>query len=181
MKKYFMYLMVYSVGGFFLERIINFVVFLEEFDRYDSIIDYIISYDNSVLYGPYQPLYGFGILFPIIIWDCFLSKDSNIVRRNVILVVIAIVFTALSEIIHGYGYEFLTGDILWDYGEYYTCRIPYACFIPTSMFGIFSYLVIKFIHPFVKMIVSMLPKLAVYLILVLFATDIVLTYFLKIA
>lgn len=181
MRKYFMYLLIYSVGGFILERIINFFAFYDRIAQFDSVIDYIIHHDNSVLYGPYQPLYGLGVVLAVLIWEKFLINDTNIIRKNILLVIVAIVATGLSEAFHGYGYEFLTGVTLWDYRDFFPCSIPYVCIYPTTMFGIASFFVIKFIHPFVKRMVSILPKIAINIIFLIFTLDIIITYFVKIA
>lgn len=146
MRKYFLYLMFYSVGGFILERIIN-VIALGEW------------YDNSVLIGPYQPLYGAGILMAIIIYDLFLNRFENKILKLTLLLIVSIITTGISEAVTGYSYEFLYGVGLWDYGQTFTCKLEYVCVLPTSIFGIFSFLVIVFIHPFVKGFINGIPKL----------------------
>lgn len=163
MRKYFVYLMFYSVGGFILERIIN-------------LIFYGQWYDNSVLYGPYQPLYGSGVLITIFIYDYFITKlQKKDIVKDMILIIVAIVATGLVEAITGYGYEYLFGTVLWNYGEFFPCNLNYVCVIPTSLFGFLSFLVVKYFHPLIKWHLAHVNKWLVYSLLVIFVTDIVFT------
>ena len=167
MRKYFIYLMIYSFLGFILERIIN-VIFLGYY------------YDNSVLIGPYQPLYGVGILMAIIIYDLFLKRvDTKLVMYGLLLIV-SIITTGLSEFITGEGYELITNTQLWDYNQTFNCEYPYVCIFPTSLFGFFSFLVIVFIHPFVKLVIKNTPRLFIKwtfrIVLFVFVIDILYTF-----
>ncbi len=165
MKKYFIYLIVYSVLGFILERIIN-------------IIAYGYWYDNSVLIGPYQPLYGSGIVMAIIIYDYLISKKvSNKLMKKVFLLIVAIITTAIAEATTGFGYEYLYNVTLWNYGEFFSCKIPYVCIIPTSLFGIGSYFVISYFHPLVKQLEKALPNYLVFTLAIMFSLDIIITFF----
>ena len=167
MRKYFLYLMFYSIAGFFLERIINLIAFGG-------------WVDNSVLIGPYQPLYGVGILLAIIIYDLFLKRFENKFVMYGLLLIVSIITTGMSEAIMGYGYEFLYGIGLWDYGATFTCKLDYVCVLPTSMFGFFSFLVIVFVHPFVRGFLNKIPKLfkrwLFRITLLIFIVDIVITF-----
>lgn len=165
MKKYFLYLIIYSIGGFMLEIIINIIAYKE----------YV---DNSLLIGPYQPLYGSGVVLAIIIYDFFISKKiKNKVAVNVLLVITAITTTAIAEIVTGYGYDYFYGGILWDYGEFLPCNFYYVCWLPTSLFGILSYFVIKYLHPMIESYIKVLPKYLVYAIIVIFGVDIIVSLF----
>ncbi len=156
---YSFYLILYSIGGFFLERIIN-ILFLG------------VPYDNSFLIGPYQPLYGSGILLTIIVYDFYIKRyiKTKYVQR-VILLLFAILFTALVEIITGEFLEVLTGIVYWDYGLVFNCSYPYSCIIPTSIFGVISMLVILFIHPYIAQLRSMIKNRYIYIMITIFLID----------
>jgi uncharacterized membrane protein len=160
--------MIYSFLGFVLERIIN-VVFLGYY------------YDNSVMVGPYQPLYGVGIILAVIIYDLILSKVDNNVIRYSLLIVVAIITTGFSEFIHGEGYELFQGRQLWDYNQTFTCSYAYVCVVPTSLFGFLSALSILFIHPFIKKLVENMPRLffkwTFRFLLIIFIIDGLYTFF----
>jgi len=163
MKKYFIYLVFYSVGGFVLERVVNFFF-------------YGGWYDNSVLFGPYQPLYGTGVLITIIFYDHFYYKSKlRTYYKDLILLAVAVIATGLVELITGYGFEIIFNLKLWDYREFFPCNLRYVCIIPTGIFGIISYLVVKYLHPLFERHLSRVNKWLYYGLLVIFIIDIVLT------
>ncbi len=170
MRKYFIYLMVYSVGGFILERFIN-LFFLGSF------------YDNSVLVGPYQPLYGAGILMAIIVYDFFIKHIPNNFLKYGLLLVVTIITTGISEAVTGYGMAHFYQLQLWDYRDYFPISFQYVGIIPTSLFGVLSFLVIVLIHPFLRKGIDVMPGLIrrniFRLLLLVFVVDIIYTMFFK--
>ncbi len=165
MKKYFQYLMIYSILGFFLERIINMIALGEYFD-------------NSVLYGPYQPLYGSGILMAIIFYDLIINKRvDNKYVKTILLLITAIITTAIAEAVTGFGYEYLYDVVLWNYSEFFSCQYYYVCLIPTSIFGFGSFLVIKYFHTYIESFVIIIPNYLTYSVLLIFLADIFYTFF----
>lgn len=170
MRKYFIYLMIYSFGGFLLERVINFF-FLGSF------------YDNSVLVGPYQPLYGAGVLMTILMWDFFIKRVPNPFLKYSLLLFVAVITTGISEAVTGYGMEYLYGEELWDYRDYFPLSLEYIGWIPTSLFGIGSFLVVVFLHPMIRNLVSLMPGMirrnVFRILLVIFVVDIVYSMFFR--
>lgn len=166
LKRYFMYLIFYSVGGFVLERIIN-LIFYQEW------------YDNSVLIGPYQPLYGSGILLTIIFYDIFYKKLINVkpIYKDIGLIFAAIIFTGIAEAVTGYGYEYLYNVHLWNYGEFFPCTLRYVCIYTTSLFGILGYLVVRYLHPLIKRHLVSVHNYLYYTILLIFIIDIIITFY----
>jgi len=155
--------MIYSIGGFILERIIN-LVFYGEY------------WDNSVLVGPYQPLYGSGVVLTILFGEFVLPKiKASTTIKTIVFIVAAIFFTALSEATTGYSYQWLTGIHLWDYGQFFPCSLEYICVIPTSLFGVLSYLVVKYLHPIVKRYLDVTPTWLFSYLSTLFTIDIIYT------
>ena len=170
MRKYFIYLMIYSVGGFILERFIN--------------LFYLGSmYDNSVLVGPYQPLYGAGVLMAIIVYDLMLKRLDNKVLRYFLLLVTAIITTGISEAVTGYGMEFFFDTSLWNYQTYFPYSLEYVGWIPTSLFGVLSFLVIVFVHPFIRTFINTMPGMIrrnlFRVLLLIFVVDIFYTFFFR--
>ena len=164
MKKYFIYLLIYSIGGYILERIINLIAF-------GSWVE------NRVLIGPYQPLYGAGILMAILVYDFVLKKYINNKQLRIFtLLITAIITTGISEAVSGYGYEYLYGSSLWNYDLFFTCDLKYMCILPTSLFGILSFLAIYFLHPYIKNIQLIVSKKMAVILFVLFVIDIIVTF-----
>ena len=163
MKRYFLYLLIYSVGGFVLERIIN-LIFLGYW------------WDNSVLVGPYQPLYGNGVVLTVLFLEFVLPKlKPNRTLRYGVLLLVAIASTALSEAVTGYSYEWITGNHLWDYGQTFTCKLEYVCVLPTSLFGVLSFLVVVFLHKTVDTWTKAIPDWITYTLVVICSIDVIYT------
>lgn len=164
MKKYFLYLLIYSIGGYILERIIN-------------LIAYGHWVENRVLIGFYQPLYGAGILMAILLYDFVLEKYiGNKLYRMFALLITTIITTGISEAVVGFGYDYLYGVSLWDYNLYFSCNLKYVCLIPTTLFGILSFTAIILVHPYIKTIEKMVPKTVATILFVIFIIDIIVTF-----
>ncbi|MCF7925510.1 MAG: putative ABC transporter permease [Candidatus Izimaplasma sp.] len=163
MKRYLYYLVLYSILGFILERVINLFAF-----------GYPL--DNSVLVGPWQPLYGSGIVLAIVIYEQLIKRViPTHFLKLIALLIVAIITTALSEAFTGYGNEILTGDILWNYNAFFTCQSPFVCLLPTTLFGFGSFLTILLLHPFIASLYRLTPKYITYLAFLLFFVDSVYT------
>lgn len=163
MKRYLTYFFFYSIGGWALERIIN-------------VIALGYWFDNGVLFGPYQGLYGVPVVATIIVYEQFISKQKNKYVVEILFITTAILFTYISEGVTGVGYEFLTGRILWDYGDTFVCKYPYVCLLPSTVFGIFSYLIIRFLHPIFKRFLDPLKSIFLRLIITIYLIDAIMTF-----
>ncbi|MCF7927113.1 MAG: putative ABC transporter permease [Candidatus Izimaplasma sp.] len=160
MRRWFMILFIYSVLGFILERIINLIAFG-------------MWVDNSLLIGPYQPLYGIGIFLAVLFYKKILIPFLLSPPLTLgILLIVSILTTAFSEAVTGYGFEFIYGGRLWNYGLFFPCQSPYVCVIPTTLFGIGSFLTIIFVHPMVEVFIKKIPRLMIDSLIVIFIIDV---------
>ncbi len=165
--RYFMYLIVYSILGFILERIIN-LIFLGEY------------YDNSVLFGPWQPLYGSGIAIAILIISSLgLLNNFSKAYKPILALMICILSTYFVEAVTGYGFEVAFGVQLWDYNEFFNPELgtEYINLIASTLFGFLSFIAIIFIHPFIKKFVKWCHPVIVYQLCILFLLDVVITLY----
>lgn len=156
--KYIRYYLFYSFGGFILERIINLFAYKE-------------WYDNSVMIGPYQGLYGLPIVLTILSYDLFINRIKHDYLKEFLLLSIAIILTALSEYLTGTIYLKLTGISLWNYSLYFPLSAKFIGFIPTTLFGIASYVFIKWGHPYIKKGILLIPDLIIYIISCIYIID----------
>ncbi len=163
MKRYLTYFMFYSFGGWVLERIIN-LIFLGEW------------YDNGVLFGPYQGLYGVPVLVTIYLYEFHIKRIDNKYVKELLFVGTAVLFTYVSEYVTGTGYEYLTGRHLWNYSDFLPCKGIYTCYLPSTLFGIVSYLIVKYLHPLVKGWFDEVKNNLIYLILVIYLIDAIITF-----
>lgn len=116
--------------------------------------------NRGFLNGPYCPIYGFGALLDII----FLSKFENI----------AVLF--LFGVILNCGLEYLTSFLMekifnarwWDYSDMNFNIHGRVCLLGAIVFGTFSVLLIKVIHPFVVWYINKIPVIVLHIIVTVF-------------
>jgi uncharacterized membrane protein len=155
----FFYFIFYSFLGFILETI------------YRSIVSRGLVYPGF-LYGPYCPIYGFGlislfILLPIkdILW---------------IFIPATFIMISLVEYITGYLLEKLLDLRLWDYSSNFL-NINGRISLKFSIYWtILAYLFIHFIHPIFEMIPGILENIGLlsimkYLLIPLMLIDLLFT------
>ncbi len=163
--KILFYLIVYSVLGFVLERIIN-------------LVAWGIWYDNSVLIGPYQPMYGLGIVFTLQVWLFLKRFKVSLALKYSLLIVSAIMITSVTEYVSGSLYEYFYNDVLWDYRLTFTfCQGPYTCWFPTMLFGFLATFTVLYVHPMLDSFMLVIPKWVKYIIVLVFLLDVIYTYY----
>ncbi len=158
------YIIVYGFLGYVLERLIN-LVFLGTW------------LDNSVLLLPIQPMYGLGVVGAILIYPHIKRLTIPKAVEIGLLMLVAILTTALSEALSGELYEWLYDGTLWNYGTTFSmCTYPYVCVLPTSLFGILSGLTVLLVHPYMKVHTKALPRRLIIMIVLLVTLDFIYTY-----
>lgn len=160
-----LYLIIYSVFGFILERIIN-MIFLGGF------------YDNSVLFGPYQPMYGLGVVLTLYAYKVIRKLPIKWGLVKFLLIwIFAVMATAFSETVSGLLYEHFYDVVLWNYSDTFPfCTSAYSCLIPTSIFGLIAVFTVIYIHPLISILVKFIPRVLKWLIIFVFLIDVILTY-----
>ncbi len=96
---------------------------------------------RGFLYGPYCPVYGFGALLDILV--------IGQIQNPIALFFAGMVVTCILEYFTSWLLEVLFHARWWDY-SYMKFHIKgRICLAGALVFGLFSVLLIKFIHPFV--------------------------------
>ncbi len=164
MMKTMFYLVVYGFLGYLLERIINLAVLG-------------IWYDNRVLFGPVQPMYGLGVVMTIGLWS-WLKKRPWPPSVNVVFLCLgAIVATMIVEHVSGTLHEHFYHHVLWDYRHTFpACRQPYTCWVPSGMFGLLAAFTAVAVHPHIVTFSRLIPRPIRHGVVVLFAIDFMVTY-----
>ncbi len=158
------YVIVYGFLGFWLERVIN-LIFMQRW------------YDNSVLYGPFQLMYGFGVVWSVVAYHTLKKLRLNRYLFWPLFLFLSIFGVGLSEYISGVMHEAIYGIVFWDYSKVFTvCHHPYVCILPTSIFGLLTVLTVILVHPFLERIILRIPKVVIGFSLVGMLINIVVTY-----
>ncbi len=129
--------MIYSVGGWIYETVI-------------CSIEARRLVPRGFLNGPYCPIYGFGVLFDVLV--------IGRIKSAALLFLFGALLDTLLEYVTSYVMEKLFGARWWDYSNYRFNINGRVCLLGAIVFGIFSMLVIKFVHPAVVGLVGMVAQ-----------------------
>ena len=116
--------------------------------------------NRGFLNGPYCPIYGFGALLDI----TFLGKIENVF----VLFLCGAVLNCSLEYLTSYVMEKLFNARWWDYSDKKVNINGRVCLIGAVVFGSFSALLIKVVHPFVVSCVDRMPNVVLHIFVISF-------------
>lgn len=127
---------------------------------YEVTLGFIYGYgfvNRGFLYGPYLPIYGFGLVLLYLLLQGLLNKPIKIkgIKINPILVFLGIVaITTCLEFLVGYGMIELFQMRLWDYSSYWMNYQGIISFNTSIRFGIGGMFLLYALVPLVDKIVK---------------------------
>lgn len=110
--------------------------------------------NRGFLNGPYCPIYGFGAVFDILL--------LGHIQNPVALFFLGVVVTCSLEYLTSYLMEKLFHARWWDYSERKFNINGRVCLLGAVVFGLFSVVLIKVIHPIVVYYTELLPAWAIH-------------------
>lgn len=122
--------------------------------------------NRGFLFGPFCPIYGFGVLSLII----FLN---NLASEPILFFIGTIILTSTIEYITGFVLEKIFQIRWWDYSENKFNLNGYICLEFSMYWGIFGTLLFYFVHPKITYLVTNINPLFLNII-----TPIICLYFL---
>lgn len=108
--------------------------------------------NRGFLNGPYCPIYGFGAVFDLML----LGKIEN----PFLLFFLGAIVACTLEYVTSYGMEKIFHARWWDYSKLKFNINGRICLLGAVVFGVFSVVLIRWIHPFVSGYVGLLPSVA---------------------
>lgn len=165
---------MYYMNCFFLYSILGFL--------FEHVVYFFMGHegDSGILYGPWTPVYGIGILIIILVSD-FIFKNlhsTKLLQTLVIFVAVVVLLTAI-ELLGGILIEKIFKTTFWDYsnlkfhiGKYIALEISLA-------WGFISLLVVYFVKPFFDKFILKIPSWITILFMIFFIIDICSTLFFK--
>lgn len=135
-------------------------------------------FNSGILYGPFTPIYGIGVLLILIISKYFFM-NLHMPRWVETIIVFFILFFVLTfiEWIGGILIEKIFGVVFWDYSHLKWNLGKYISFEISLVWGILSIVLIYIIHPFLEKMILKIPVFITYLLIIAFIIDLSLTYF----
>ena len=132
--KIFIIFMIGSIIGYVVEMVVAFV----QNGRFVS--------RQGLLYGPFTPVYGIGIL----VYYVFFSFMKN--RRKSIVFISSMILGGITEYLCSYIQEKVFGTISWDYSEWLFNINGRTTLIHCSYWGFAGLLYISYIEPLIPKI-----------------------------
>lgn len=162
---------MYFINNFFFYSIIGHI--------FESIIYLFCEGESGILYGPWTPVYGIGVVIIFSFYIYFIKKgfSKKIIIWNLFLV--GFILLTLIECIGGYLLELIFGTVFWNYdslplhiGNYISLEISF-------IWGILSIICVIFFKPLSDKIIKKIPICVTWIFIILFFIDILITLYLK--
>lgn len=133
--------------------------------------------DSGILFGPWTPIYGIGVLIMLFIKRRVKRLNLNKFLELIIYFLIVTIVLTIIEQIGGMLLEFLFHKELWDYSNMKFHITKYIALEISLIWGGLSILIAYVIHPFLKKLIVKIPFIVFAIITILFSIDVILTIF----
>lgn len=157
---------MYYINCFFLYSILGFL--------FEHFIYLVLGHqgDSGILYGPWTPVYGVGIIIIILVSNfIFKNLHSTKLLQTLVIFVIVVVLLSAIELLGGILIEKIFKITFWDYsklkfhiGKYIALEISFA-------WGLISIFIIYFIKPIMDKVIEKIPIWLTIVCIVLFLLD----------
>ena len=155
--------LIYSILGFLLETIRSFFV--------NS------KFTSGILYGPWTPIYGLGIVLVILISNYLFSHLhlSRWVETLITFMIITLVLTLL-EWIGGVLIEKIFHVVFWDYSKEAFSIGKYISLSKSLIWGVGSIIFIYVLKPLLEGVIKRVPVPVTVILTLLMLSDLILTF-----
>lgn len=155
--------LIYSILGFLLETIRSFFV--------NS------KFTSGILYGPWTPIYGFGIVLVILISNYLFSHLhlSRWLETFITFIIITLVLTLL-EWLGGVLIEKIFHVVFWDYSKEALSIGKYISLSKSLIWGVGSIIFIYVLKPLLEGLIKHIPVPVTVILTLLMIFDLILTF-----
>lgn len=155
--------LIYSILGFLLETIRSFFV--------NS------KFTSGIMYGPWTPIYGFGIVLVILISNYLFSHLhlSRWLETFITFIIITLVLTLL-EWIGGVLIEKIFHVVFWDYSKEAFSIGKYISLSKSLIWGVGSIIFIYVLKPLLEGVIKRAPVPVTVILTLLMLSDLILTF-----
>lgn len=146
---------------------------------FENLIKIIFpSLNSGLLYGPWVPVYGFGICIIILIERFVFNriKVNKFWKIVIMLLLIMIVVTGV-EYLGGVFIKLVFDKSLWDYSDLKFNIGKYIALEITAIWGVLSLIFVYVVKPWLEKIIKKIPKWVSILVFGLMIIDFIVTLF----
>lgn len=134
------------------------------------------SRDSGILYIYWTPIYGFGSVITIYIYNLIKKKyELKKFKKIIVSFLIGFIILTLLEYLGGFLIERLLRITFWNYekepfniGKYTSLKMAF-------IWGISSIIIIYIVKPLMKKINKYIPKIITYILITLYSIDSIIT------
>lgn len=137
------------------------------------------NFNSGVLFGPWTPVYGIGVVVIILIHKWIDKHIDNKILKGVLLFFLCAIILSLLEFLGGVLIEIVFNKVYWSYEEMKYNLGHYISLEIASVWGIMSIILIYLINPIVDKFIKYVPKWLTIVLSVLFFIDFVITLIIK--
>ena len=164
---------MYTLNNFFIYSILGFL-----FETIGNII--IGSHGESgILFGPWTPVYGFGIIVSFYINKKLENKIKKRKLKNVILFLTTTIILTILEQIGGMLIEAIWNTSFWDYTKLKFNIGKYISLETSLLWGIGSVLITNYLKSYTDKLNKKIPKVITYILTISLVIDVILALFIK--
>ena len=133
------------------------------------------SYESGILYGPWTPVYGFGVI--VIFFFAKMLEKWKISKffKFLFLFLSTSIVLAILEILGGYFIEWFFHKRFWDYSDMKFPITPYTSLEMALLWGILSLILYFFIKPLLDKVIKKVPKYLTCIFIFLMFLDLLFT------
>lgn len=150
-----------------------------------SIIGYILEslfikgYVSGILYLPWTPIYGKGVLIALYVYK--IIKDRYPKWLEIMLhFIICLIVLSIIEFFAGHLIEFLFKKVYWNY-DYLKYNLgKYISLESALIWGIGSTITIYLLNPILEKLYMKIPRWLFILLLIVFIIDVLITFIIKV-
>ena len=154
--------MIFSILGFLFENVI--AIFMAE------------TANSGILYGPWTPIFGIGILIILLIGKIVSNLKLNKKTEIFLFFVAATIMLTLIEFIAGHLIERFLDESYWDYSKL-PLNIGKYISVEISLFwGLLATLINYYIYPKLKNLLKQIPNKITICLTFLFIVDIIIKF-----
>lgn len=142
---------------------------------------FVSGFTSGILYGWWTPVYGFGVICIL-----FIGKAINhfpLTGKRLFKIFITylscMIILSFIEFIGGNLIEWIFHQEFWNYEKHKFHIGPYISLEMANIWGIAGIFVLYVLRPITDKIINHIPKWITYLLIFLFATDVIATIILK--
>ena len=161
---------MYYINIFFIYSFIGYI--------YEILLALIMNnkLDSGFLYGPITPIYGIGVLI-ILLFSRWLFKKLKLnkyLELGIFFILIILILTSI-EWLGGKLLYLLFNKDYWNYSDLPLSIGKYISVEVSLIWGIFSLILLFWIHPLIKKITTKIPKVVTFTLIFAFFIDLIIT------